>query len=176
MNMILSVRSVVLTGMIIAPLTGPSVYAQTGADEPSSTEIWRMYCDDYWVYDGEVRQGHEATRCSLISAPFCADGYCAHGQGDLGTDGSWSYVGDFADGYFHGHGSLENDYYEYIGGFSRGKFHGRGILTCLQGNRFEGDFVEGRMSGQFEITTPNRTVQRVEYNGGEVDWVGPCER
>jgi hypothetical protein len=173
--MFVTVRSVVLTALIVAPLTSASVYAQTGADNLKSTEIRRIHCGDYWVYDGEVRQSPRTTRCSRISAPFCADGYCANGQGDLGTDGSWSYVGAFADGYFHGHGSLENDYYEYIGGFSRGKFHGRGVLTCLQGNRFEGDFGEGSMSGQFKITTPSRTVQHVDYSGVEVGWGGPCK-
>ncbi len=128
----------------------------------SPAETMRLSFRDAWHYQGEVRSDSGArTPCVYPGCPYCSSGYCAHGNGSLGHDGSWGYQGSFVDGIMHGRGRLSNDFYEYVGGFDRGEYHGLGVLTCGggsgDGKRFEGIFERGRL------------------NGRTVGWVGPCD-
>ena len=141
-------------------------------------ETRALYWGDSWSYEGEVRPGVRAMRGRTPLnpwAPICNDGYCAHGYGDLGTDGSWGYKGTFVDGLMHGHGTYWNDYYDYVGSFERDDFDGLGVLTCLDGYKFEGIFDDGKMTGQFNVTTPDGDERTELFSSKHVDYVGPCD-
>ena len=103
---------------------------------------------DNWYYDGEVgRDSGKRGECHYPHCPYCSSGFCAHGVGDLSHDGSWDYVGSFADGVFHGEGTFNSDHYSYVGGFEHGEFHGYGVLLCYCG-KLEGKFTHGRFPGR----------------------------
>lgn len=128
---------------------------------------------DAWSYTGEGI-GPSAVTCSFIPCRvYCGRGFCAHGKGHLGTDGSWWYSGDFVQGRMEGQGRYENDFYVYVGGFKNNVFDGKGQLDCLAGPHYLGEFSEGRLVSPFESAgLPAET--RIKP-GEPVGWVGPCE-
>jgi hypothetical protein len=128
---------------------------------------------DAWSYVGEGISPSPLT-CSHIPCRFyCGSGYCAHGRGHLGTDGSWWYDGDFVRGQMEGRGRYENDFYVYTGGFKGNEFDGKGQIACLTGPYYLGEFADGRLVGQ--LLSAGRSVETRIKTGDLVDWIGPCE-
>ena len=161
-----------LVGLALSSLV--SVSSTLAREEPAQVKI--LSEGDNWSYRGEVRRDSgERTECHHSGCPYCSDGYCAHGFGSLTHDGSWGYTGTFVDGLMLGHGSYWNDFFEYVGGFERGNFDGHGVLTCLDEQKFEGIFDDGKMTDQFKVTTPDGVVKTKLFSGKPVGWVGPCE-
>lgn len=106
---------------------------------------------DYWYYQGEVsRDSGKRVECNRVDCPICNYGYCAHGIGTMGHDGSWGYTGSFVDGVMHGNGEYWSDFATYVGGFKHGKFHGYGVLDCVDVGTFEGVFTNGQFQGVAE--------------------------
>ena len=110
--------------------------------------------DDIWHYSGEVERvpfSEPTCRKASLCAQYCSGGYCAHGNGSLGTDGDWNYEGTFVHGRLEGYGTLDEDTFVYFGGFRHGMFDGLGVLTYDSGTRYEGTFVCGWMVGVFKV-------------------------
>lgn len=100
-------------------------------------------------YSGEVIAGNPARPDGPGGdiGPCCEAGYCADGQGNYGTDGGETYMGDFVMGFPSGHGTFGDDWFTYVGDFKNGTFHGHGIITCSGDSEpyYEGPFVYGKM-------------------------------
>jgi len=125
-----------------------------------ASEVRDISYDDDWYYKGEVelRPDFAVTcRSGGLCAEYCSDGYCAHGNGSLGTDGSVDYTGTFVHGRLEGSGSLVDDSFKYVGGFNHGMFDGHGELTCYSypGRQFKGTFVQGKLIGESEVARPS---------------------
>ncbi len=138
-SMTLCVVSLAFIGFLFVPS------ASAGASPQQTMGLTDGH--DNWYYDGEVsRDSGKRGECHYPHCPYCSNGFCAHGVGDLSHDGSWDYVGSFADGVFHGEGTFNGDHYSYVGGFEHGEFHGYGVLLCC--GKLEGKFTHGRFPGR----------------------------
>ena len=70
---------------------------------------------------------------------------CANGE---------EYIGDFYEGYEHGHGVHSwPDGTEYSGNWKNGKEDGEGTLRFSGGDTYSGDFKRGKRHGQGVITS-----------------------
>ena len=102
-------------------------------------------------YSGEWRDGH------------------ASGQGTLTLPSGNRYVGEFLNGLRHGQGRWTNvvDGFNYEGGWSDGLLSGQGTATWADGARYVGEWREGRQNGQGTWTHPNGDRLDGEWlNGG----------
>jgi hypothetical protein len=157
--MTITARILTFSGLLAA--TGLLLSSMT---EPLSAEqrVFRAFSfDDDWHYRGESVGRHNIT--GTKSGPFCDNSFCAVGYGELGTDYGWWYFGNFVDGLFEGSGEFQGDFYTYVGQFKAGKFHGHGVLTCLDGQYFEGNFVENVMIGDYKLSKdPNPSTRRFD--------------
>ena len=126
------------------------LFASSASAGDSAQQTMRLSWQDTWYYDGEVRRDSgKRDECHTADCPYCTNGFCAHGVGSLGHDGSWDYEGSFVDGVIHGNGAFHGDFYKYVGGFENGKFHGYGVYVGC-GGRLEGKFTHGRFPGKAE--------------------------
>jgi hypothetical protein len=95
--------------------------------------------------------------------------------------GEEDYTGTFVHGEMQGPGTYENDYYSYVGDFKDGRFDGHGVLTCdfvglpSDRHKYEGMFVDGKMKGLFKITAPGAPETTKQYSGGPLGFAGPCD-
>ncbi|TYZ62425.1 hypothetical protein PybrP1_008667 [[Pythium] brassicae (nom. inval.)] len=126
-------------------MTGASVVYDVGSwrlgDDGSIFRRGRLKYSNGDVYDGEWLNGKR------------------HGKGLLrfaASSGGGSYVGDFAENFFHGFGLL-----------TVGKSQHPLTKQWLPGERYEGDFVIGRRHGKGAAKTRSRDV----YDG---EWVDGC--
>ena len=119
-------------------------FREVQGDEASGRLVRELSYDDLWFYKGEV----EISQNPGDSHLYCADGFCAHGLGRLGTDGGFDYDGTFVHGHIEGHGTASHDLWDYVGGFKDGRFNGEGELTCLDDTRFRGTFSNGYLAGK----------------------------
>jgi hypothetical protein len=111
-----------------------------------------IYYDDSWFFSGPTKLiPGSGTTCetAAICYRYCVKDHCAHGNGQLGSDGGWSYDGDFVDGYMDGKGTLTTDDYEYKGGIKHGAPHGHGVLICQGGGYFQGEWLNGSLNGKY---------------------------
>ena len=137
-----------------------------------------IFADDNWNYRGSIEvkppnvKGCERTSCYR----WCTKYACAHGDGELVTDGGQVYFGSFAHGLFHGHGVYGNDWFEYTGGFRNGKHHGHGVLKCVESSiEYAGTFVNSTMHGNFTLTAPDGSISTMHYDHKHYDrFGGPC--
>ena len=73
-------------------------FREVQGDEASGRLVRELSYDDLWFYKGEV----EISQNPGDSHLYCADGFCAHGLGRLGTDGGFDYDGTFVHGHVEG--------------------------------------------------------------------------
>ena len=67
-----------------------------------------------------------------------------NGQGMMTWPDSQQYKGEFKNGSFEGHGVMVfADGREYKGAFKNNKLNGYGVMTNIEGDRLDGDFVDG---------------------------------
>jgi len=91
-----------------------------------------------------------------------------HGNTLLYADNS-SYVGEFKDNVYHGHGTyIGADKSRYIGQFRGGQFNGEGTYDWANGNRYVGEFVNNMMSGQGTFTWPIGEQYKGRFNNNEM--------
>ena len=161
----------IILAILFATITSAALGASTG----SAAEI---FMDDYWTYRGSIEvKPPKVKSCERIPCDrWCTANACAHGDGELVTDGGEVYSGQFAHGLFHGHGVYDNDWFEYTGGFRNGKHHGHGVLKCVESSiEYEGSFVNSTMHGNFTLTAPDGSISTMHYNHKHYDrFGGPC--
>lgn len=58
-----------------------------------------------------------------------------------------TYVGNFANGKFHGEGKLVNNVYIYEGDFKNGIFHGKGKATFNKDGYYDGNWENHKADG-----------------------------
>lgn len=68
------------------------------------------------------------------------------------SDGS-VYEGELKNGLPHGNGVLRMPRQTYTGGFAEGKYHGRGSIQCKNGDVITGTYDYGKKNGHFTRTT-----------------------
>ncbi len=122
------------------------------------------------------------------------------GNGRLQWRNGDSYVGDFADGLFHGYGifssSASGNYrgnfvkgdmegageliYEdgsrYQGEFKANQFHGKGKLIYADGTYYFGDFVTGRTHGKGQWVYPDKSTYVGDVVNGVLSGRGELSR
>ena len=104
--------------------------------------LWGMEGVEWW-YKGDVI-------VTDVQGRFCEGFKCAHGRGELGTDGDWSYSGTFRYGDIVGEGELPVEFLSedrtYSGLFSSTSFPGGPAPLCGEPEG-DGDFPMWRDFG-----------------------------
>ena len=141
----------VLSVLVVVFVHLPNAHGEPHGKERGERSIRSFHSYDKWYYAGEAVP-------HTLGGRFCDAQYCADGEGTLRSDGSWTYTGEFVSGQIEGFGRIEGDFYEYVGGFKAEASWAR-QASMLWGASFEGQFVEGRMVGDF-VVGPNPKVIR----------------
>ena len=92
--------------------------------------------------DGRVYTG--AIKSALEQMP--------HGHGTMHLNNkevNWSYIGDFKDGVFDGHGEfISEGCYSYVGEWKESHFNGKGVFADQRSNEtYDGDFIKNNKHG-----------------------------
>ena len=122
-------------------------------------------------YVGEFRAGrfhrgvaHDSNNCVSYSSENGGTfrGYKLNGMGVFNNPASGArYVGNFADGRFHGKGQRTNSSGTYSGMWSRGLRDGHGVFCWANGTRWEGEWRGGRPADQGYMRWPDGVCLRV---------------
>ena len=91
-----------------------------------------------------------------------------HGNGVLKTPDSNVYSGEFAYGKFHGKGELKMKRQTYVGEFKEGVYHGYGVTIQSNGDKLEGNYMNGLKDGRFVLTTSRGMVRVTIWSMGEL--------
>ena len=88
--------------------------------------------DDGRVYTGAIKSASEQM---------------PHGHGTMHLNNkevNWSYIGDFKDGVFDGHGEfISEGCYSYVGEWKESHFNGKGVFADQRSNEtYDGDFIK----------------------------------
>lgn len=131
------------------------------------------------LYDGEWLNGKRHGRGTLKFAAKNAAGTIS------GNGAGGSYVGDFATNFFHGFGLLTLAKSQhpltkkwipgerYEGDFIQGRKHGRGTLKTRDGDCYDGQFIDGYYHGKGTCAYANGNVYDGEWVHGK--WQGHGE-
>lgn len=96
-----------------------------------------------------------------------------HGYGIFEMENNRMYDGFFKDGTFHGHGVLRTNSYTYMGDFSFGKKSGYGILDDTEnGDKFMGMFEKGKPNGAGICIKMNGDYFEGHFLNGEISEKG----
>ena len=77
-----------------------------------------------------------------------------HGVGRLKLENN-EYRGEFVNGEMHGVGELILDNCHFRGGLFKGEIHGKGSVHFYDGSYYDGEWVEGKLSGSGEALDPH---------------------
>jgi hypothetical protein len=90
----------------------------------------------------------------------------ANGRGLLRFEGK-QYTGNFKDNLFHGDGELlQSNGDIYAGRFANGLPNGQGLATFADGRVYQGQFVDGELTGEGDFRDGE-----VSYTGGFKNWL-----
>jgi hypothetical protein len=137
----------------------------------------RVYVATQECYDGTFLHGerHGVGVCTNLSGEgkfigtFLRDSY---DQGTLITK-TYTYVGLFSAGVFHGLGTLVySDGSLYEGMFEGGVFSGKGTFVNSKGDRYEGSFLSGMKHGHGKITYFDGSTYIGDWKSDRKDGVG----
>lgn len=81
------------------------------------------------------------------------------------SDGS-VYEGELKNGLPHGNGVLRMPRQTYTGGFAQGKYHGEGSIQCKNGDVITGTYDYGKKNGRFTRTTSRGQIYVSEWLDG----------
>ncbi|WP_368336336.1 hypothetical protein [Parabacteroides merdae] len=81
------------------------------------------------------------------------------------SDGS-VYEGELKNGLPHGNGVLRMPRQTYTGGFAQGKYHGEGSILCKNGDVITGTYNYGKKNGRFTRTTSRGQTFASEWLDG----------
>ena len=93
--------------------------------------------------------------CS-INEHDCIEGNCSNGKGTSINSKSEKYIGEFANGKFHGIGTLLlPDGRKYEGEWNKGILEGKGTMHYPNGDVYKGEFKNFKVEGYGVMTNPN---------------------
>lgn len=111
-----------------------------------------------WLYDGEVLDGKPNGKGKKVK-----DFGYFEGQFNNGKEVEGTFV--WTSGDYKGH--------KYTGQFNGPPFHGKGVYTWPEGDKIEGQWVNGLRQGPFLVTLPDGTTHKIQIKDGNV--VGPID-
>lgn len=128
-----------------------------GVDEFDFDYYHGVAYDDHSTYEG-AWEGHEK-----------------EGFGVLRTVEGTSFIGSFKASLVHGYGKhlFQGGTGSYVGEFAQGRYHGHGCFTAPNGDTFEGQFEEGHARGLGVVTHKDGTREEGLWEGGKR--VGACD-
>lgn len=83
--------------------------------------------------------------------------------------GEGTYTGQLKGMTFHGYGTYTSYMVggtSYEGEWKNGVFHGQGTLTCANGTKLVGEFVDGSIYGLAECICPKGNVRTIDLGEG----------
>ena len=117
-------------------------------------------------FENGVRSGYGVTTISSKNFRFKGNFKFdkPNGQGEEVRGDGISYVGEYKDGGWHGAGkytAVNGDVYE--GQFLNGFLNGLGVALYKQGNKYEGEFKDGKRNGAGKYTAINGDVYEGQH-------------
>jgi hypothetical protein len=135
---------------------------------------WKGACRDGRAEGRGIVEWHNWKNQLLVHFDGDIKAGLMHGDGYQRLEDGTQYEGNFAEGVFHGAGTLVNMLGRYDGQFAGGKRNGRGKMVYLTGSRYDGQWLDGTYHGTGTALYPSgREVTAEWVNGIRADLVRP---
>lgn len=156
----------------LAGADGCRVVNKTGKGGAKAT--WNGPCRDGLADGRGILEWHDRKKKLVAHYEGNLKAGLMHGDGYLRLDDGTQYEGGFAEGRYHGKGTLVNMYGRYDGDFADGKRSGSGKMVFTMGGRYNGQWRDGEFHGTGTAVYPSgREVTSEWVDGVRADLAAP---
>lgn len=148
-------------------LSGPEdcrVVNTTGKDGVKAT--WNGACRDGRAEGRGILEWHDRRKKVVLHFDGDVKAGLMHGDGYQRRDDGSQYEGDFAEGRFHGNGTLVDMDGRYDGQFAGGKRNGRGKMVYAVGGTYDGQWRDDKFNGTGTAVYPSGRSVTTEWVKG----------